>query len=82
MKMVNDIIKIELEDGKYVWSFNQKTFDIRCERYGKPWRNETGDKALYALFDHFVSQTVSPLPKSPPLETLENGQHFFSKPTK
>lgn len=82
MKKNNNITTIKLEDGKYVWSFNQKTGDIHCERYGKPWRNETGDKALLALFNHFVSQTVSPLPKSPPLETLDNGQHFFSNPTK
>ena len=41
--------EIILDDGKY--RFYEKHYILYCDRYGKPWREFIGDKAVWALFD-------------------------------
>lgn len=42
-------MKISLENGKYTWIFDEQTGSLKCLRYDAAWRDETGDKAIYAL---------------------------------
>lgn len=42
-------MSIKCEDGKYEWSFDEKTAKLTCKRYGEEWRDETGDGAVLAL---------------------------------
>jgi hypothetical protein len=44
------ICKLSLENEKYVLVFNEKTGEFYCERYGKRWRDLTGDKMIFSLF--------------------------------
>lgn len=41
--------RLPLDDGKY--EFVDDNYMLRCLRNGKPWRDLTGDKAVFALFD-------------------------------
>jgi hypothetical protein len=43
--------KVVLENGKYTFYINPIDHKLRCDRYGTPWREFDGDKAVYALFD-------------------------------
>lgn len=42
--------EIILEGGKY--RFYIQDGILKCDRYGEPWREFIGDKAVFALFDH------------------------------
>lgn len=47
---VDDKIVIELEDGKYVYTFENGMQIIT--RHGETWRNETGDGFILAMAQH------------------------------
>lgn len=53
-KLSSDESKITLEDGKYVF-FKDTEGLVYCHRYGKPWREFLGDKAVSALFDYALN---------------------------
>lgn len=36
-------------DNKYEWIFDEINATLKCKRYGKEWRDETGDGAIYSL---------------------------------
>lgn len=42
-----------LEDGKYEFKLDGEG-NLICLRYGQPWRDFTGDKAVRALYDQVV----------------------------
>ncbi len=44
-----DNIVIELEDGKYVYTFSDKTGAQTVTRNGEVWSNETGNNFLLAM---------------------------------
>lgn len=46
----NKIKKVELEDGKYTVLHHEEHGGITVLRYDEPWRNETGDKLMLAMF--------------------------------
>jgi hypothetical protein len=46
---MNELI---LEDGKY--RFYIENYTVKCDRYGEPWRDFVGDKAIYALLTHAI----------------------------
>jgi hypothetical protein len=48
------MFKVEFEDGKYTFVNDNGIVEIL--RYGKPWRNESGDKALLCLLQKFEQQ--------------------------
>lgn len=41
--------EVNLCDGKY--KFKEEDDGLICLRYGEPWREFIGDKAVHALFD-------------------------------
>ena len=41
--------EIILNDGKY--RFYERDGLLFCDRYGNPWRDFIGDKAVFSLFD-------------------------------
>lgn len=45
--------RLQLDDGKY--EFFVESGILKCLRYGKEWREFTGDKAVHALFDYCES---------------------------
>ena len=49
-------MKIELEDGKYTYLFNEATGVQECLRYGEPWRKEDliGDNLLLAMAQRII----------------------------
>lgn len=56
-------MSIKLDD-KYEF-YEEPEFSLKCKRYGEPWRDFVGDKAVYALFkraeelqEHFAAQRV------------------------
>ena len=42
-------MRIECEDKKYTWQFDEKTCRLTCLRYGQEWRDDTGNGAILAL---------------------------------
>lgn len=44
-----DLVKIELDDGKYTVLHNEEHGGVTVLRYGEPWRNETGDGFILAM---------------------------------
>lgn len=42
-------MEIKLDNGKYIWAFDEKAARLTCLRHGEPWRDETGDGAVLAL---------------------------------
>jgi hypothetical protein len=63
-----NINTITLEDGKYAF-YKDSNGLVHCLRYGDPWREFLGDKAVSALFDHCQElrekQPVAPPPLEP-----------------
>lgn len=49
-KPVAGVDALTLEDGKY--TFRMEGFSLYCDRYGEPWREFVGDKAISALYVH------------------------------
>ena len=44
-------LEITLENGKYRFYFKDDTWStVYADRYGEPWRDFIGDKAVRALF--------------------------------
>ena len=41
---------LSLEDGKYVLTFDAGK--LTATRHGEPWRDLSGDKLVYLLFEH------------------------------
>jgi len=46
--------EIILENGKY--RFYVKDDILCCDRYGEPWRDFIGDKAVHALFQECLER--------------------------
>jgi hypothetical protein len=44
--------KITLDDGKY--EFTDRDYVLTCTRYGKEWRDFTGDHAVHFLFSYAI----------------------------
>ena len=72
---MNEII---LEDGKYRFYIEDNT--VKCDRYGKPWRDLTGDKAIYALLTHAIElqQRIDTFANSVK-QTLVNNTFLFDE---
>jgi len=51
--MMKEII---LEDGKY--RFYEENYTLKCDRHGERWRDFSGDKAIFALFDHALQLEI------------------------
>jgi len=49
---------IKLENGKYEFIYNEKTGDFKCLRNGEEWRDFTGDKAVWSLFNFCQNLTL------------------------
>lgn len=47
---MNELI---LENGKYRF-YKPDGVTLVCDRYGQPWREFIGDKAVTALFDKYI----------------------------
>lgn len=48
------IEQYSLLDGKYIFRLDTDTHTLVCLRYGEPWREFVGDKAIHALFDEVL----------------------------
>lgn len=40
---------MKVKCDRYEWAFDELTGRLTCSRDGFPWRDETGDKAIYSL---------------------------------
>lgn len=50
-------MSIKINDGKYHFFIAEGGHEngcLICWRYGEPWRDFIGDKAVHALYDHAV----------------------------
>lgn len=48
------VIKVvRLENDKYEFGYDERNGTFWCQRYGDPWRNLNGDKAVLALFNAY-----------------------------
>ena len=43
-----------LVEGKYTFSQNEDGTGLRCSRYGEPWREFLGDKAVGSLYNFAI----------------------------
>ena len=50
------IRSVKFSDGKYEFVFNDQTCYLECLRYGKPWRDFVGDKAVGDLMCGYFEQ--------------------------
>jgi hypothetical protein len=48
-KTMEAVQKIDLEGGKYIHYFNEKTGEQWAERHGEQWRDLSGDKLVLSL---------------------------------
>lgn len=48
---------IDLDDGKYTIQ-HENGANLRCLRYGQPWRDLTGDKMVLAMADEIERLTA------------------------
>ena len=53
--MVEEVVKINLEDGKYTVVYDPNTCTLDTLRYGEPWRSHVGDNLIMAMVNRIVA---------------------------